>query len=97
MLEQRTNTHTGAKRVRRQSRITKKISIQIYTRFFNNQNRVKMSSKMLRKLRRDKEVTQEKLAELSGISLATVNRAEKTGKVRLSTMQKLFQVLEEIN
>jgi len=56
-----------------------------------------MSSKMLRKLRREKEVTQEKLAELSGISLATVNRAEKTGKVRLSTMQKLFQVLEQIN
>lgn len=56
-----------------------------------------MTSKELRRLRRAKEVTQEKLAELSGISLATVNRAEKTGKVRLSTMQKLFQILEEIN
>lgn len=56
-----------------------------------------MTNKELRKLRRSKEVTQEKLAEISGISLATVNRAEKTGKVRLSTMQKLFQILEEIN
>ena len=56
-----------------------------------------MTNLELRKLRRSKDVTQEKLAEISGISLATVNRAEKTGKVRLSTMQKLFQVLEEIN
>jgi predicted transcriptional regulator len=56
-----------------------------------------MTNKELRRLRRSKEVTQEKLAELSGISLATVNRAEKTGKVRLSTMQKLYQTLEEIN
>jgi predicted transcriptional regulator len=55
-----------------------------------------MTSKDLRRLRRSKEVTQEKLAEISGISLATVNRAEKTGKVRLSTMQKLFQILEEM-
>jgi|694.fasta_scaffold42079_6 predicted transcriptional regulator len=56
-----------------------------------------MTKEELRKLRRAKEVTQEKLAELSGISLATVNRAEKTGKVRLSTMQRLFHILEEIN
>ncbi len=55
-----------------------------------------MTNKDLRRLRRIKEVTQEKLAEISGISLATVNRAEKTGKVRLSTMQKLFQILEEM-
>ena len=56
-----------------------------------------MTNKELRRLRRDKEVTQVKLAEMSGISLATVNRAEKTGKVYLKTMQKLFQVLQEIN
>jgi predicted transcriptional regulator len=56
-----------------------------------------MTRQELRKLRRAKEITQEKLAELSGISLATINRAEKSGKVRLCTMQKLFQVLEEIN
>jgi transcriptional regulator with XRE-family HTH domain len=56
-----------------------------------------MTKEELRRTRRAKEVTQVKLAELSGISLATVNRAEKTGKVYLKTMQKLFQVLEEIN
>ena len=56
-----------------------------------------MTNKELRKLRRDKEVTQVKLAEMSGISRATVNRAEKTGKVYLKTMQKLFQVLQEMN
>lgn len=56
-----------------------------------------MTKEELRKTRRSKEVTQEKLAEMSGISLATVNRAEKTGKVYLKTMQKLFKVLEEIN
>jgi len=82
--------------VRRKSRAIKKIFTRIYTEFFNNQNN-KMTKEELRKTRRAKEVTQVKLAELSGISLATVNRAEKTGKVYLKTMQKLFQVLEEIN
>ena len=56
-----------------------------------------MTRQELIRLRRSKDITQEKLAELSGISLATINRAEKSGKVRLCTMQKLFQVLEEIN
>jgi len=51
-----------------------------------------MTRQELRRLRRAKEITQEKLAELSGISLATINRAEKSGKVRLCTMQKLFQL-----
>jgi DNA-binding transcriptional regulator YiaG len=82
--------------VKKQSRITRKISFRIYTKFFNNQNKT-MTKEELRKTRRSKEVTQEKLAEMSGISLATVNRAEKTGKVYLKTMQKLFKVLEEIN
>jgi transcriptional regulator with XRE-family HTH domain len=56
-----------------------------------------MTRQELRRLRRAKEITQEKLAELSGISLATINRAEKSGKVRLCTMQKLFEVLENIS
>jgi DNA-binding transcriptional regulator YiaG len=96
MLGQKTNTQVDASHARRQSRIIKKIFTRIYTRFFNNQNQ-KMTNKELRKLRRDKEVTQVKLAEMSGISRATVNRAEKTGKVYLKTMQKLFQVLQEMN
>lgn len=56
-----------------------------------------MTKEVLRKTRRSKEVTQVQLAELSQISLATVNRAEKTGKVRLQTMQKLFETLDKIS
>ena len=56
-----------------------------------------MTKEQLRKTRRAKDVTQEKLASISGISLATINRAEKTGKVRLETMQKLFHTLEKIS
>ena len=56
-----------------------------------------MTKEQLRKIRRAKDVTQEKLASISGISLATVNRAEKTGKVRLETMQKLFQILNKVS
>ena len=56
-----------------------------------------MTKEQLRKIRRAKDVTQEKLASISGISLATINRAEKTGKVRLETMQKLFNTLDKIS
>lgn len=56
-----------------------------------------MTKEELRKTRRSKEVTQVKLSELSGISLATINRAEKTGKVRLQTMQLLFETLNKIS
>jgi len=56
-----------------------------------------MTKEELRKIRRGKDVTQEKLASISGISLATINRAEKTGKVRLETMQKLFYTLDKIS
>lgn len=56
-----------------------------------------MTKENLRKIRRSKDVTQEKLASISGISLATINRAEKTGKVRLQTMQKLFEILHKVS
>lgn len=56
-----------------------------------------MTKEQLRKTRRSKEVTQVQLSTLSGISLATVNRAEKTGKVRLETMHKLFHTLDKIS
>lgn len=54
-----------------------------------------MTKEELRHLRRSKEVTQKQLSERSGVSLCTVNRAEKTGKVRLETMQKLFLILKQ--
>lgn len=54
-----------------------------------------MTKEQLRQLRRSKDVTQKQLSERSGVSLCTVNRAEKTGKVRLETMQKLFAVLHQ--
>lgn len=56
-----------------------------------------MTKEELRKLRREKEVTQKQLSEMSGVSLPTCNRAEKTGKVRLETMQKLFYILQSHN
>jgi predicted transcriptional regulator len=56
-----------------------------------------MTKEELRKLRREKEMTQKQLSEKAGISLPTCNRAEKSGKVRLETMQKLFQVLNSNN
>jgi predicted transcriptional regulator len=56
-----------------------------------------MTKEELRKLRREKEMTQKQLSQKSGVSLPTCNRAEKSGKVRLETMQKLFQVLNSYN
>lgn len=56
-----------------------------------------MTKEELRKLRRQKEMTQKQLSEKAGISLPTCNRAEKSGKVRLETMQKLFEVLNSHN
>ena len=47
-----------------------------------------MTKEELRKIRRAKDVTQEKLASISGISLATINRAERL--VRLDFKQCNF-------
>ena len=55
-----------------------------------------MTKENLRTLRRSLDITQEELAKLSGVSLATVNRAEKSGDVLHKTMTKLFNTLKLI-
>ena len=52
-----------------------------------------ITMKELRELRKKKGLTQEKLAYLSGVTTVTVNRAEKSGKMRQSTYIKLLTIL----
>jgi transcriptional regulator with XRE-family HTH domain len=53
-----------------------------------------MTKENLRALRRSLDITQEELARMTGVSLATVNRAEKSGDVLHKTMTKLFNTLK---
>jgi transcriptional regulator with XRE-family HTH domain len=53
-----------------------------------------MTKENLRALRRSLDITQDELAKMSGVSLATVNRAEKSGDVLHKTMTKLFNTLK---
>jgi transcriptional regulator with XRE-family HTH domain len=53
-----------------------------------------MTKENLRTLRRSLDITQDELAKMSGVSLATVNRAEKSGDVLHKTMTKLFNTLK---
>ena len=47
----------------------------------------------IKKLRMEKGLTQQKLAELCGLSIVTINKAENTGKMRLSTYQTILYAL----
>ena len=47
-----------------------------------------------KELRLQKGITQEALAKLTGLSFVTINRAEKTGKMRLSTYFKIINALK---
>lgn len=47
----------------------------------------------IRELRKEKKLTQMKLAELTGLSFVTINRAEKKGVMRLSTYDKIVNTL----
>ena len=49
----------------------------------------------LKELRKAKGITQEHLAKLTGLSFVTINRAEKTGKMRLSTYLKIITELKK--
>lgn len=48
----------------------------------------------IKELRQEKKLTQEQLAKMTGLSFVTINRAEKTGKMRLSTYQKIVNALK---
>ena len=52
--------------------------------------------KEIRELRKQKGLTQEKLASLSGVTTVTVNRAENSGKMRQSTYIKLVNTLNQL-
>jgi transcriptional regulator with XRE-family HTH domain len=52
--------------------------------------------KEIRDLRKQKGITQEKLAYLSGVTTVTVNRAENSGKMRQSTYIKLVNTLNTL-
>jgi DNA-binding XRE family transcriptional regulator len=63
----------------------------IYLRF------IKLKTmKEIKELRKRKGLTQEKLASLSGVTTVTVNRAEKSGKMRQSTYIKLLNTLNQL-
>ena len=47
----------------------------------------------IKKMRIEKGLTQQKLAELCGLSIVTINKAENTGKMRLSTYQTILYAL----
>jgi transcriptional regulator with XRE-family HTH domain len=48
----------------------------------------------IKELRLQKGFTQEQVAKLTGLSFVTINRAEKTGKMRLSTYIKIINILK---
>lgn len=47
----------------------------------------------IKKLRIEKGLTQQQLANLCGLSIVTINKAENSGKMRLSTYQTILYVL----
>ena len=50
----------------------------------------------IKDLRKEKKITQEQLAKITGLSFVTINRAEKTGKMRLSTYSKIVIALKNL-
>lgn len=48
----------------------------------------------IKKIRKEKNITQEQLARLAGVTTATINRAEKSGKIRLETYLRILKALE---
>lgn len=55
-----------------------------------------ITMKEIKELRKRKGLTQERLASLSGVTTVTVNRAEKSGKMRQSTYIKLLNTLNQL-
>ena len=47
----------------------------------------------IKKLRMEKGLTQQQLANLCGLSIVTINKAENTMKMRLSTYQTILYAL----
>lgn len=66
----------------------------VYKTFISLLKQITM--KEIKELRKRKGITQEKLASLSGVTTVTVNRAEKSGKMRQSTYIKLLNTLNQL-
>lgn len=49
----------------------------------------------IKELRKAKNLTQEKVAQISGFTTVTINRAERSGKMRLSTYYKIIQAIKD--
>lgn len=56
-----------------------------------------MEKETIRKLRKDKGLTQEQLARLTNLTTVTINRVEKFGTTRQSTLSKIKNVLQNEN
>lgn len=50
-----------------------------------------------RALRKQLKMSQEEMAERSGVSLGTLKRFENTGKISLDSLLKLMHLLERLN
>jgi|Laugresp1bdmlbsn_1035097.scaffolds.fasta_scaffold28418_2 predicted transcriptional regulator len=48
----------------------------------------------LRQMRKERKLTQEKLAFLTGISVVSINKSEMTGKMNLTTYFKILNALK---
>jgi transcriptional regulator with XRE-family HTH domain len=66
----------------------------VYKTFISLLKQITM--KEIKELRKRKGLTQERLASLSGVTTVTVNRAEKSGKMRQSTYIKLLNTLNQL-
>lgn len=56
-----------------------------------------MEKETIRKLRKEKGLTQEQLARLTNLTTVTINRVERFGTTRQSTISKIKNVLQNEN
>lgn len=56
-----------------------------------------MEKETIRKLRKDKGLTQEQLARLTNLTTVTINRVERYGTTRQSTLSKIKNILQNEN
>ena len=69
------------------------MKLYILSLVFQNKNKIMES---IKELRLEKKITQEKLAQLCGLTTVTINRAEKSGKMRLSTYETIINTLKSL-
>jgi len=69
------------------------MKLYILSLVFQNKNNIMES---IKELRLEKKITQEKLAQLCGLTTVTINRAEKSGKMRLSTYETIINTLKSL-